>query len=508
MEGTMPDALTENGARTHSSSGNANVNFFSLAAAKRGDPEKARTLFAEAFFEDPRLAMKNLFYLRDIRGGQGERNIFRLCLRCLFSVLEERKRVEDIRKVLSLIPEYGRWDDVFSLFSFDKKSCADMEILSLISETLKKDMNLYRQKKGISLLAKWFPLEENTNNEEKKRLAKCFRKVLFRSPKECRKSISILRRWIDVCEQKMSSGDWNEIDYSKVPGKAMLRYRNAFERNDPVRFGSFLNRVEAGTEKINTGTIYPYEIVYRVRKSLEDQTNLYYDSSPKRIRIEKDKSLIELWKNLPDETNGNSAICVVDVSGSMMQSSVKGVYPIDVAVSLGIYFAERTKSVFKGKYITFSERPEVMSLREDGDVFDHVYNMIKSPWEMNTNISGVFEKILRQAKACNLDPKDMPKSVYIISDMEFDNCGTRTNFEKIDSLYSKTPYRRPNLVFWNVCSRNRNVPVRCDENGTVLVSGMSPVIFKQVVEGKTPEEFMLDVLNSPRYDAVDFYPKK
>lgn len=488
----MPDTCTENGCPAHSSSGDENTNFFALASAKRNDLQGAVSLFVRAFREDRNLAMKNLFYLRDIRGGQGERAVFRSCLVWLFNELyKETPDHNAIREIVSCIPEYGRWDDIFRVFSMLEDNTAFRKVvLDVVSEQLEKDLVAMRENKPISLLAKWVPLEQNTKNPKKKSIARFLRKSIFLDPKKCRQTISEMRKYIGVCEQKMSAGEWDKLVYSCIPSKASLKYRAAFIRNDPERYRDFLESLKRGETKINASTLYPYELVSKVRQEMGE-----------------DETVEQLWKHLPDYTNGKSAICVVDTSASMTWTKLPGteVCPLDVALSLGIYFAERGKSIFRGKFITFSSTPAIQKIDLDSTLYEKVQMMNRAPFDGSTNILAVFCQILKAAEKAHLAQEDMPDTVYIISDMEFDSCVEGTAYEAIEEMYAKSDYRKPNLVFWNVQSRNRNVPVRYDENGTAMVSGCSPTVFKTVMEGKTPYEVMLDVLNGSRYAELNFF---
>lgn len=492
--------FTENGARTFSTSGNKNLDFFALASAKRNDLGEAVGLFISAFKEEPTLAIRNLFYLRDVRGGQGERAIFQECMKVLAEDIDHNATKMFIN-LIKLIPEYGTWKDVLVLYKPFSKDAVSLEVERIFKKQLEQDFVNSQTGKSISLCAKWYPLANNTNNPLKRKIASSLAKAIFNSAAECRKTIASLRRAINVCEQKMSSNEWDKIDYSKLPSKAALRYRNAFVNHDNERYAEYINNVASGKDKINSGTLYPYEIIHQVLDN-----SYYYNDSSDEKRI-ANKTLEELWKNLPNYCSDKKAICVVDVSGSMMGYDIWGrqissIRPIDVAISLGLYFAERNTSEFKGKFITFSDKPKLVSVVGDS-LREKVYNISRAQWGNNTNIQAVFNLILSRAVAANLEQKDMPDTIYIISDMEFDSCAyMRTTFEDIDAKYKVAGYKRPNLVFWNVASRGSNLPVKKNQKGVTLISGASPTIFKYAIEGKTPLDVMLNVLTSPRYASI------
>lgn len=468
-------SVTKNGCKTFSTSLSANLDFFALASGKRDKYKEAIELFRHAFEEDRNLALKNLFYLRDVREGQGERNLFRSLFKTLLPLFPSKE-------LLKLIPEYGRWDDLISLYS-----CYGINtnrfIEEIIKEQFKEDAKNMQEGKSISLLAKWYPLANSVKNPERKAIGEKLTANLFTSEKNARKFIVKLRKHIDLVEQKLSEKKYSEIEYSKVPSKASLKYKKSFAKNDSERYAKYIESVLEGKVKINASVTYPYEIVAQLNGTYNKQTM---------------DTLEALWKNLPDYTNGLSSICVVDTSGSMCVGNPRA---IDVALSLGIYFAERNNSVFKNAFMTFSESPKMQYLKGD-TLEEKVRNLATAKWGMSTNIEKTFDCIIEAVKKNNLKQIDVPDQIVIISDMEFNECGRFSGFEMIDNNFSSIGFKRPDLVFWNVNSRGTNIPVRKDENGVILVSGCSPTIFKQFMLGTTPENFMNEVLNSERYSNI------
>lgn len=448
-------ARTENNAVTLRSSQNPLVDFFALAGSTRKNPELGVDLFLKAFAYDQLAAIRILFYLRDVRGGQGERTLFRNCLAYL---AEHEKEVCD--KIVQHVPEYGRWDDLFVL--------QIESFLPLVQERLAEDF----RSETPSLLAKWMP-SENTSSLETRRLARGMMKALGTNPRDYRKTLSKIRKQIKLVEQKLSAKEFGAIEYGTVPSQASLKYRKAFFRNDEERYKQYLDSVTKGEAKINTSTLYPYQVYKAVGTPAAE----------------------ELWANLPDYTDGKNAIVVADVSGSMHGD------PIAVSVSLALYFAERNEGQFKDHFITFSGNPTLQKINGN-TLRDKMNSIERAEWGYNTNVYRVFELLVNTAVANNAKPSEMPDTIYIISDMEFDRCGEDTNFKAIDKLYAGTDYKRPNLVFWNVDARNKQVPVEHNQDGVTIVSGLSPSTFKMVVENKSPLELVMDVVNSERYATI------
>jgi len=348
---------------------------------------------------------------------------------------------------------------------------------------------LDEQNEHPSLLAKWLP-SENASSSNSRTMARQIAADLGMSNKEYRKRVVALRKRIGLLEQKMSENEWNEIDYGKIPSQAGRKHNKAFRRHDENRFEQFLDAVVSGEKTVNAGTLFTYEVVDVVRKG-------------------DNKTADALWKNLPDFTNGNNALVVADTSGSMgnIDRSYSATQPIDVSVSLALYFAERNTGAFKDYFLTFSERPQLVKV-VGNTLAAKLKNISTAHWGMNTNIQAMFDLLLKSAKDTGATAEDMPKIIYIISDMEFDS-STRnsglTAFENAKQAYEQAGYTLPHIVFWNVNARgsNSNVPVTKNEGNVTLVSGLSQSTFRYVIEGKTPLQSMLDILNGDRYAQIE-----
>ncbi|MBD3354000.1 MAG: DUF2828 family protein [Candidatus Lokiarchaeota archaeon] len=471
--------LTENLAVTFVSSGNGVLDFYSMGAALRSREEKdINALFIRAIAEDPLLAMKALFYIRDIRGGQGERRTFRIILNHV-----AQNSPELIRKNFENISFFGRWDDFYALLN--------TPLEDPMFKFLHKQVLIDLESENPSLLAKWLP-SGNTSSKKTKQKAKITRKKWNMTSEEYRKMLSKLRAEIDIVERKMCANKWDKIKYENVPSRASMIYRNAFKTHDLARYEQYLEDVKSGKKEIKASTLYPYDMMRIVDKQGYNET-------------------IELqWKNQPDWTHGKSeqSIVVCDTSGSMFSGYIvrNSVAPIYISTSLAIYFAERNTGAFKDMFITFSGIPKMQEIIGK-TLHEKWLTLSKADWGMNTNLQAVFDLILSVAKKHHVSEDDMIKKIYIISDMEFDRCvmdANHTNFQNIQKKYKKANYKVPEIVFWNVESRQNQAPVKKDEQRVALVSGASPVIFETLMKGqiKTPVQLMELSLNNPRYDRV------
>lgn len=503
-------SISENGSVGYKTAGNPllDINFSVSSLRNKGDSEIVK-MFSEAFYFNPLLAIKWLFFLRDIRGGMQERRSFRVCFKWLSTI-----RPELVKKLIPLCAEYGRFDDLFCLISFKNDDQVQAEVIKYIDEQWAKDIENMNNKKPISLLAKWMK-SCNTSSSESVKIGKFFAKELQLSEKTYRKTLSAMRKYLNVTEVKTSANKWSEIDYSSVCSGANLKYKNAFLKHDEARRREFLGKLEKGEVKINSSTSFPSDIVHAYSKNQSGYGHFCI--------FTKDAALEGMWKALPDYIKGNedgSTIVVADSSGSMTGViSGTSMSFMEVAYSLAIYFAERLNGPFKDKTITFSKHPKFLDMSNASSLAEKLEIMYSFSEVANTNIEAVFDLILKTAKDNKLSQKDLPSNILIVSDMEFDgsvdfgysswsydqsyDAKKLALFETIKRKFEGAGYKLPRLVFWNVNSRTKTIPLTTNELGVALVSGYSPAIANMVFSAKMdPYEVLVDAVNAKRYDAV------
>ena len=453
-------ATTENGAKTNATTKNAVLDLFAIVGSMRTNPA-LESMFEDALASNEDLAVRLALWARDIRGGAGERAVFRRMLNVLGT-----KYPELAIRVARKIPEVGRFDDLLLL----EGTKAENEAFEVIRQALLSDNGL---------CAKWMPRQDRKG-------AKGIRNYMGMTPKQWR---TMLVKLSDgVVEQKMSAGNWAEINFSHVPSVASSRLQKAFGRNAPEQYSAYLRGLETGVTKVNASAIFPHDVIKHAGSTLGDTQ----------------------WKSLPNYLEGSTEtiLPVVDVSGSMGMAYLSGTSTrvLDVAVAMGIYIAERNETKFGNKIISFSGSPNFHSIT--GTLAEKVHKVKRSGEDMSTNLMGVFETLLREAKRNNWKDSDMPNKLLILSDMEFNQVDgysrarEKTNFQAIKKLYKEAGYTRPHLVFWNLNGRPNNNPVKMATEETTLVSGFSPAVLKVIATGKTtnPMEAMLETLLVDRYN--------
>lgn len=451
---------TTNGAITNATTKNAVLDLFAVVGSMRENPA-LESMFEDALTSNQDLAVRLALWARDIRGGAGERAVFRRMLNVLGT-----KYPELAIRVARKIPEVGRFDDLLLL----EGTKAENEAFEVIRQALLSHNGL---------CAKWIPRQDRKG-------AKGIRNYMGMTPKQWR---TMLVKLSDgVVEQKMSAGNWNEINFAHVPSVASSRLQKAFGRNAPEAYAEYLRQLEKGEVKVNASAIFPHDVIKNAGSVLSDNQ----------------------WKALPNYLEGSTEtiLPVVDVSGSMECSHLAGTRTsvLDAAVAMGIYIAERNETEFGNKIISFSGNPNFHTI--SGNLSDKVRQVRRSGEDMSTNLMGVFGTLLREATRNSWKDSDMPNKLLILSDMEFNAVDSysrgreRTNFQAIKKLYKDAGYTRPHLVFWNLAGRPNNNPVKMATEEATLVSGFSPAILKVIATGKTtnPMEAMLETLLVDRYN--------
>ena len=360
-----------------------------------------------------------------------------------------------------------------------------------------------------SLIYKWLK-SENASSKETKRLAQKTIKAFGISPRNYRKLLSWGREQSKIVERLMSQNRWDEIDFSHLPSRAGLIYRKAFERRDMIQ-QKYREFAKDTSTKVNAGKLYPYDIVREAQKVMHCDSYWNYGSREPRLDDTQRLMVNKYWDNLrnvfPAGENFN-AMVVCDTSSSMLSGASNTATPMQVAVSLAMYAAERANGPFKNHYISFSRNARLVEII-GADFCDKVSRIIRSNVCENTNLESVFDLVLNTAMQYRLPRNAIPKTLIIISDQEVDHCaGIASRKETfMDNMRKKWAsrcngrYDFPEIVFWNVSARNDTF-LDDPKSGISFVSGCNSVLFEQIMSGKSSLDLMLDKLNSERYKNI------
>ena len=475
---------TENNAVALCTTGDACLDLFgTMGALREAEDARIEGLFADAYKEDALFATKLAFYGRDVRGGLGERRTFRVLLRYM-----AQYHPEALRANLDLVGVYGRYDDLYELTGTQLED----EMWAAMKLQFEEDRRNMAEGHAISLLAKWIKTAD-ASSEKTRRLGILTAQKLGYSVYEFKRIVRQMRKHIGIVESLMSAGRWDEISYSAVPSRAMMIYRKAFLRHDEDRFRTFIDRAVCGEEKINSATLYPYDIV-------EKYLSFSWNIVNAQIPAEESKVLEAQWRALPEYVEeGTNALVMADVSGSMMGR------PMATSIGLALYFAEHNRGDYHNLFMTFSGDPEIVTVKGD-TLQQKLASIAKAKWGMNTDLYAAFRKILDLARQNHTPKADMVKTIIVISDMEIDQCGDRnwSFYDMMRAKYRMAGYEMPNVIFWNVNSRHDVFHADSTRKGVQLCSGQSAAVFKQMLSciGMTPLEAMKSVINCERYEAI------
>lgn len=479
---------TENGAVALKTTDDALLDYFGTVGALRtADENRITSIFEASYQAKPLETIKTTFYARDIRGdeevqGLGERRVFRILLK--YCALHHP---EAIRPNLDLIGVYGRYDDLYELVG----TPLEKEMWTAMKKQFEEDLENMAKGNAISLLAKWIKTAD-ASSPKTRALGKLTAQKLGYDVYNFKRIVRAMRKQIGIVEALMSTGRWDKIKYSEVPSRAMLIYRNAFRKHDEERFNQFAQKAVTGEEKINSGTLYPYDLI---EKGIQSSWDWRWSLTGTENNIVQAQ-----WDQLPNYVEpGTNAIVMADTSGSMSGR------PIMTALGLAIYFAQRNTGAYHNLYMTFSSCPKYQEIK--GKTLAQIFrNLNYRGWQMNTDCEAAFNLILDTAIKNHVEPSEMPKSLIIISDMEFDYCGNRqwTFYDKMKAKFAQYGYEIPTIVFWNVESRNDVFHADKNRKGVILVSGQSAGTFKNLIGaiGMSPMDYMYGILNSKRYEAI------
>lgn len=484
QENSSRKTLTENGAVAYETTGKEMLDFnFRLSSYRKLPVDQIKREFGRVYYENPLLAVKFLFWVGDIREGAGERKVFRSGLIWL---AEHKAGI--MRKLIPLVAEYNRFDSLIPLLDTSVRK----DVSAYYKKQLKEDNKNRKLDQPISLAAKWAS-SINASSAETRRYAQMLCEDFGWTYKKYRKTLSKLRKYLDIVERKMSAREWGEIDYEKVPSKANLIYNSAFLRNDEDRRREYLESLQKGEAKINARTLQPHEIVSKYTHGW--------------VVKSYDETLEQLWKNLPDMTISRT-LCVRDGSGSMYSHISDNTRCLDVATALTVYMADHNTGSWKHKFITFSSHPEVVDISNCNSLHDKLDKILQYEDCSNTDIYKTMKLILDTAVNNSIPQEEMPSLIAILSDMQFDGRSfhfNKTLFEDIIDEYEAAGYKMPKICFWNINDRGeKSIPIQQNDLGLILCSGFSVQIMKMFMSNKlNPYEILLDTINSPRYDAVE-----
>lgn len=460
---------------------------------------------------DKDILARFLVYIRDPRSGIGERSLFR-------SVLSELIKVNYFKPssavgFINAIANHGRYDDVVAIIAtLPRKSKFRFALMRELCNIIKGELESIEKNPNtqISLLAKWMP-SINTSSAASCAMAYQFAKILKWTPRQYRKNLATLRKAIDIVETKICQHKMHEIDYSKVPSLAMLRYHTQFLTRDRDRYREYIQSANSGEAKINMGVSTPVEIVSKMIDLMSKKTDCRFE--PPEDTDAQIESLEVFWKNLKSVNVSGNILPVCDFSGSMFTNVTSNISSFDISMAMGCYISSHNTGPFKDKAITFSSESTIGDLANCNTLESRINKLKDMPMGLSTNIASVLDNVLNFAINSKCAQSEIPTLLFI-TDGEFDSgvvevteTGYMDDNEYYGSLfdayslkYKKYGYSLPRIVFWNTQNRSKSVSMTQNENGLVLVSGFSQNIIDVIETGKSMDEAIMETINVGEFD--------
>lgn len=484
----MPGAQTDTVNKMMAGSGvkkSVCFELFTVIGTLREAPrDEIREYFLRAFAEDPTAALRIAFYARDVRGGLGERRVFREILR----VLAETD-ADALAKNIDYVPLCGRWDDLLCLFGTQGETAA----VECIRRQLGRDLVSLAANDGVvSLLAKWMP-SANTSSRKKRWCGRRLAKALGMREEEYRKMLTVLRSRIYIVENDMREKR-RDLDYESLPYHARVKYQSAFWRRDGSKYLAFCRAAYRGEANIRRGTIYPYDCYEIVRHAAEYGENM---EGKGRAALEA------MWRAIPDHTGGKNMLVAVG-SSAVRYWPYKHPRPNAVAISLALYFAERNRGIFRDRFLTFKMEPQLVKIKGD-DFYARMRYCYAFTEVKRVDVAAAFRLVLDEAAAHHVPPDEMPRMICFVSGMEFACCTENAkpeDIENIEKMYAEMGYEMPEAVFWDVYAIRPTITK--NESGSTIITGSNPTLFMQMMKGDTdPMSYMQALLESERYRGIE-----
>lgn len=490
---------TWNGDTSYTTTNDPRLDLFFSGLVRMCNDDKLNNMVSLSWSKYPEDTVKLIIHSRDCRSGKGEKKVS-------YSAMLWLRKNKPLTYIMNLSKflEYGCFKDLLQLAALAQTHNleplgADENYieLELLAEYLKDDIekyNKYGEKSHISLASKWAPSEgkhfDINYGFVEELLGIIYPEITLKeSKKKYRKMLSTLRSHLNIIEKLTTEGKWDKIEYEKVPSKAHRLLRKAFLKHAPNEYGEYLNNLKLGKVKINITGTHPHELV---------KTYLFNNQNI-------DETIEGQWKALVDRVKEkgslSNTIAISDVSGSM---TCNNSLPLSVSIALGILIAQCSSGIFNNKLISFSESPQIHSLKGD-NLRELISYTERMDWGMRTNLDAVFNLLLNMANLTNLDSNNMIKNIVIISDMQFDSAvfdKKLTCFQRARKSFTDAGYELPRVVFWNVNGTIESIPVQTHDSGSILVSGFSSELLKDLIENgfnTDPIGFLLSVIS--KYDV-------
>ncbi|MPL93831.1 hypothetical protein SDC9_39978 [bioreactor metagenome] len=429
--------------------------------------------FRRIFYSGTSYSIKLLFFIRDKVNGLGERRVFRVLLNYLGN--EHPKYIENN---LTLIPKYGRWDDLYSLFNTKVEDA----VIDLFRNQIQIDINSNKP----STLGKWLK-SENTSSKESRSFGNKTRRLLGYSPKEYRRLLSSLRRKIDIVETNISRREYSKINYENLTELNIKKYKKAFLKNDKADYEKF--KLE------NPKKTFIFKSLENIISIIRETLNNPGINSIEDMYLKNLEYLID--KNIKDLNTFEDTLIINGIEGELIQN--KNRY-FDILISTILLYNKLNLNSFKNYYMSFKNNPKFNKLTST-DYIGSIKSMSKNNINYNMDLNSALDLLLFTSIKKNLKPEAIPKSIMFIynksEDMSFNN------LKFISEKWINSGFEMPKIKLWNLKDLSSKFSISYKDN-VVIISGYNKYIWKYILESREIKNsnIIIDKFNNIQYNDL------
>ena len=492
---------------------------------------------------------------RNVGGGKGERDIF-----YWFFTKLAKFYVDDAKKLIELIPFYGRWSDLIEIAW--QEDCPDTLAHEILLYLAKKTKHLHdeiasaKQKVNLNdlLIFKWLPSEGKKYYKSNKVLWEKLVLLIVsedtsensqilssQDKKKYREILCFGRDKCNIVERFMSSKEWDKVETTKIPAGCMMKHSKALLNekvkdicpdsqfvtgnrypNDPERVRLRLVLME----KILKGNLAKNQELISVCSKIATTSGIKPVSKLQKELVQQSwnkikEEIVKNEKSVKSLMRPGSIIPMADVSGSMTAAGV-----MVHSIALSILLAEINKGPFHNRVLTFESQPTCVSL--EGSLYEKFGQLFKAPWGGSTNIWKAIDLIYHIIRENKVPPEEVPEWLAVFSDLQFDEAVNEEwsytqrilqkrheDFNQEDWVVGRQwKYKNFRILFWNLRGDTscRGIPAKSDEDGVVLWSGYNPSMFRVLMfedaeqeeetAKVTPEEVLNKILHHKDFTSI------
>jgi hypothetical protein len=321
-----------------------------------------------------------------------------------------------------------------------------------------------------------------------------------------------------VWQQQLGRGQWDEINFAGIPGKAMLLHtsrkgadkQTVFERHNQIE--RLKEWVLAQPAIKFTG--YPYELTRAAGRRMK----------PSLVqKLVYNRQFLTVLEPLRGHKLGN-VLCALDTSGSMTAQVMPNVSAYDICISMGLVFSSLNVGKFKDAVVAFDQVSTLVRLAGDFTDRLHQIESMTTAWG-STNFQSVIDLLVRtRREAPEIPVAEYPETLLVVSDMQFNPAGgnTRTNYEEAMRKLRAVGLPEVRIIWWFVNGQGTDFPSQLNDKGVYMIGGFDPANLRALMglnstrkdfvpserTAETPLDGMMHFLQQPIFGLLQFAPQR